>query len=141
MIGGARAARASGLCLLMACSGGVALVSSESVAETVETQKHSNTWRQVGLDSWYGTGHHGKRTASGTRFDMNAMTAAHRSLPLGTMLRVENLANGRSIVVLINDRGPFVGRRIIDLSMAAARRIDLKDRGTGQVALSLVAAR
>jgi rare lipoprotein A len=62
-------------------------------------------------------------------------------VPLGTMLRVENLANGRSIVVRINDRGPFVGRRIIDLSMAAARRIDLKDRGTGQVALSLVAAR
>jgi rare lipoprotein A len=140
MIASARGAAASGICLLMACSGGAAMLSSASFAGTMQEQRSATAWRQVGLASWYGPGHHGKPTASGARFDMNAMTAAHRSLPLGTMLRVENLANGRSIVVRINDRGPFVGRRIIDLSMAAARRIDLKDRGTGRVALSLVSA-
>jgi rare lipoprotein A len=137
MIGSPRVAAALCLWLLMACASGAALVSPASAAGTIQTQKSSTIWRQVGLASWYGPGHHGKRTASGTRFDMNALTAAHQSLPLGTMLRVENLANGRSIVVRINDRGPFVGDRIIDLSMAAARRINLKDRGIGRVALSL----
>ncbi|HEX3500933.1 MAG TPA: septal ring lytic transglycosylase RlpA family protein [Stellaceae bacterium] len=103
-------------------------------------RRNSAAWRQIGLASWYGAEHQGKRTASGARFDMNALTAAHRSLPLGTMLLVENLANRRTILVRVNDRGPFVGARIIDLSQEAARRIGLKESGTGRVALSIAAA-
>jgi rare lipoprotein A len=140
-IGRARAASFTRIWLVLLCAAGLALASSPSVAGTKETHKSAKTWRQVGLASWYGREHHGKRTASGARFDMNAMTAAHRSLPLGTMLRVENLANGRSIVVRVNDRGPFTRDRIIDLSQAAARKIDLEDRGIGRVALSLVGTR
>jgi rare lipoprotein A len=78
-----------------------------------------------GIASWYGLGFHGRRTASGERFDMHALTAAHPSLPFGTRLLVENPANGRSVVVRVNDRGPHVRGRIIDLSHAAARAIGL----------------
>nr|WP_279232081.1 septal ring lytic transglycosylase RlpA family protein [Thermus albus] len=78
---------------------------------------------QEGLAVWYGPGFHGKRTASGEVYDMHALTAAHPSLPFGTRVRVTNLKNGRSVVVRINDRGPFGGRYIIDLSYAAAKAI------------------
>ncbi|GAA5335871.1 MULTISPECIES: septal ring lytic transglycosylase RlpA family protein [Thermus] len=78
---------------------------------------------QEGLAVWYGPGFHGKRTASGEIYDMHALTAAHPTLPFGTRVRVTNLKNGRSVVVRINDRGPFGGRYIIDLSYAAAKAI------------------
>ena len=78
---------------------------------------------QTGKASWYGDAHHGKKTASGETYDMAELTAAHRSLPLGTRVRVVNLENGRSVVVRINDRGPFARGRIIDLSRAAAREL------------------
>lgn len=78
-----------------------------------------------GKASWYGPGFHGKRTASGERFNENAYTAAHRSLPFGTRVRVTNLRNGRMVDVRINDRGPFVRGRIIDLSRAAASEIGM----------------
>lgn len=93
---------------------------------------------QIGVASWYGGWHHGRRTASGTRFDMEALTAAHRSLPLGTLVLVENLANGRSIELRITDRGPYVEGRIIDLSLAAARRLGLEQRGVGLVGLTVL---
>ncbi len=78
---------------------------------------------QEGLAVWYGPGFHGRRTASGEVYDMYALTAAHPSLPFGTRIRVTNLRNGKSVVVRINDRGPFGGKYIIDLSYAAARAI------------------
>lgn len=78
---------------------------------------------QEGLAVWYGPGFHGRRTASGERYDMYALTAAHPSLPFGTRVRVTNLKNGKSVVVRINDRGPFGGRYIIDLSYAAAKTL------------------
>jgi len=78
---------------------------------------------QVGLAVWYGPGFHGRRTASGERYDMHALTAAHPTLPFGTRVRVTNLRNGKSVVVRINDRGPFGGKYIIDLSYAAAKAI------------------
>ncbi|TBH21080.1 septal ring lytic transglycosylase RlpA family protein [Thermus thermamylovorans] len=78
---------------------------------------------QEGLAVWYGPGFHGRRTASGERYDMHALTAAHPTLPFGTRVRVTNLKNGKSVVVRINDRGPFGGRYIIDLSYAAAKAI------------------
>ncbi|MEO3428551.1 septal ring lytic transglycosylase RlpA family protein [Pelagibius sp. CAU 1746] len=93
----------------------------------------------VGLASWYGPGFHGRRTASGKRFDMAALTAAHRSLPFGSRVRVTNLANGRSVVVLINDRGPYVKPRIIDLSRAAARELDFLEDGITRVRIDLLA--
>jgi rare lipoprotein A len=83
---------------------------------------------QRGLASWYGGKHHGGPTASGERFDKNAMTAAHRSLRMNTRVRVTNRRNGRSVVVRINDRGPY-GRAIIDLSEAAARQLDMIEAG------------
>jgi rare lipoprotein A len=81
--------------------------------------------RQDGLASWYGPKHHGKKTASGQPFNQNALTAAHPSLPFGTQVRVTNLANGKQVVVSINDRGPYKGGRIIDLSRAAARKLEM----------------
>jgi rare lipoprotein A len=92
-------------------------------------------FRQIGLASWYGPGFHGKRTASGERFDQNDLTAAHRQLPLGSEVKVTNLENGRSITVAINDRGPYVGGRVIDLSKAAARRLGIVEDGLAEVRL------
>lgn len=89
--------------------------------------------KQVGVASYYGAELHGHRTASGARFNRHAMTAAHRTLPFGTQLRVTNLSNGKSVVVRINDRGPFVRGRIIDVSRAAAERLDMLRSGVAPV--------
>jgi rare lipoprotein A len=91
-----------------------------------------------GTASWYGHPHHGRITASGRRFDMYEFTAAHRTLPMGTRLRVTNLTNGRSVMVTITDRGPFVRRRVIDLSFAAAREIGMIGPGTAPVQLEIL---
>jgi rare lipoprotein A len=93
---------------------------------------------QEGMASWYGPGFHGKQTSSGERYDMNAMTAAHATLPLGTIVRVTNLDNRLSVVVRVNDRGPFVKGRILDLSYAAARRLDMIERGTAWIRLDVL---
>jgi rare lipoprotein A len=93
---------------------------------------------QVGTASWYGSYFHGKETASGEPFNMYDLTAAHPSLPLGTYVKVTNLRNGRSLVVRVNDRGPVVEGRIIDLSYAAARELDFKKQGIQRVRLDLV---
>ncbi len=90
---------------------------------------------QVGSASWYALT---SKTASGERMNPNALTAAHRSLPFGAKVRVENLGNGRSVVVRINDRGPFVGGRVIDLSKAAAARIGMVNQGTAKVRVTRV---
>ena len=96
-------------------------------------------FEQTGVASWYGRQHHGKLTASGEVYDMNALTAAHRTLPLGSRVRVTNLDNGRSVDVRINDRGPFAGNRLIDLSYAAARRLGALGAGVFRVGLRPVA--
>jgi rare lipoprotein A len=90
-------------------------------------------YEEVGLASWYGDRFHGRPTATGERFDMNAMTAAHKTLPLPGLVEVTNLENGRTVVLRVNDRGPFVDARIIDLSRAAARELGLLERGVGRV--------
>lgn len=92
----------------------------------------------IGQASWYGPGFHGRTTASGERFDMNAMTAAHRTLPFGTMVEVSNLETNRSVTVRINDRGPFVDGRIIDVSRAAAAELDMITSGVARVRLRLL---
>ena len=95
--------------------------------------------RQVGWASWYGTYHQGRQTASGERFSRQRLTAAHRSLPLGTKVKVTNLRTKQQVMVKINDRGPYAGRtRIIDLSEAAAKRIGLLEHGTERVEVVVV---
>jgi rare lipoprotein A len=93
---------------------------------------------ETGRASWYGKAHQGKRTASGERFDMHALTAAHRTLPFGTMVRVTDLKSGRSVDVRINDRGPYRRDRIIDLSYEAARKLGFVSRGTTRVEISVL---
>ena len=95
---------------------------------------------QRGIASWYGQAFHNLRTASGERFDMNELTAAHPTLPFGTQLKVRNPANGRAVVVRVNDRGPFTGGRSLDLSRAAASALGLVQRGAGQVEMFLLQA-
>ena len=91
-----------------------------------------------GEASYYGAAFAGNRTASGERFDPDALTCAHRSLPLGTLLRVTNIANGRSVTVRVNDRGPFVRSRLLDMSLAAARDIGMVRSGKAMVKLEIV---
>lgn len=91
-----------------------------------------------GVASWYGPGFHGKKTATGEIFDMYAMTAAHKTLPIPSYAQVTNLENHRSIIVRINDRGPFVGNRELDLSYAAAKNLDMEKDGTGEVEIKVI---
>ncbi|KQT82203.1 septal ring lytic transglycosylase RlpA family protein [Aurantimonas sp. Leaf443] len=91
-----------------------------------------------GSASYYGKQFHGRRTANGERFNMNSMTAAHRTLPFGTKVKVTNSVNGRSVVVRINDRGPFHGNRVIDLSRGAAQSIGMISSGVAKVKLDVV---
>lgn len=93
---------------------------------------------QCGGASWYGPGFHGKKTASGAKFNENAMTAAHKTLPFGTVVKVTDQRTGKSVKVTITDRGPFHKGRIIDLSKAAAAKLGTKSSGTGKVCLTRV---
>jgi rare lipoprotein A len=95
-------------------------------------------WVQEGIASYYADQFHGRRTANGETFDMHALTAAHRALPFNTRVRVTNLDNGRSVVVRINDRGPFVEGRIIDLSLGAAKAVGMIGPGTARVRLQVL---
>ena len=96
------------------------------------------TDRQTGLASWYGPGFYGRPTASGATYTGADLTAAHRALPLGTRVRVTNLENGRRVVVVVDDRGPYVGGRVIDLSTAAARRLDMIRDGVVRVRVEVL---
>ncbi len=94
--------------------------------------------RQEGMASWYGAPYHGRTTASGERYDREGLTAAHRSLPFGTRIRVTNLANGRSLILRVTDRGPFKPDRILDVSRRAARELDFLGPGTAPVRLEVL---
>ena len=111
-----------------------------SVIEKLNTVA-SNTVRkfsQTGAASWYGRQFHGRKTASGETFDMNGLTAAHRSLPLNCYIRVTNKTNGKSVVVKVNDRGPFHGNRVLDLSDGAAKQLGITNAGTAKVNIERV---
>ncbi len=95
-------------------------------------------YRERGVASWYGRKFHGRRTSSGEPYDMFAMTAAHRTLPLPSYVRVRNVANGRAVIVRVNDRGPFSKNRIIDLSYVAAYKLDIVANGTGVVEVEAI---
>jgi len=119
--------------LLPACGRHTPSVGSTST----ETKSRSGIF-EYGIASWYGPGFHGKLTANGETYNMYAMTAAHKELPFDTWLRVDNLDNGRSTIVRINDRGPFIEGRIIDLSLSAAEDIGMVGPGTAQVDLYIL---
>ena len=98
-----------------------------------QTLADSKGFEQQGPASWYGNPFHGRKTANGETYNMNEMTAAHKELPLGTRVEVTNLSNGRKVVVRINDRGPFHGNRVLDLSRAAAQELGTLNAGVAQV--------
>jgi rare lipoprotein A len=104
-------------------------------------ERPAETFRQVGRASWYGPYHHGRKTANGEIFNMNALTAAHRTLPLGTRVKVTNLENGRAVVVRLNDRGPYIDGRIIDLSRKAAEVLGMAEKGLAQVSVEVLKGR
>ncbi len=101
---------------------------------------HARGFEQQGLASWYGRQFHGRRTSNGETYDMYAITAAHKTLPLGTYVRVHNLENGKTLDVRINDRGPFVRGRIIDLSFSAAKALGVVGPGTAKVKITALGA-
>ena len=115
---------------------GVTFATDAKPTSATRVKRH----REVGLASWYGPGFHGKPTASGEIFDMHAMTAAHRTLPLGTMVEVRNRENGRTTVARINDRGPHKRGRIVDLSLGAAEELGIERSGVARVRLTVVRA-
>lgn len=107
---------------------------SDGSAKTHRTKINKGpVFEQTGKASWYGPGFHGKKTATGEIYNQNALTAAHRTLPLGTEVEVTNVKNGKSVEVEINDRGPYVGGRVIDLSRAAAIELGMKEKGLAPV--------
>ena len=101
--------------------------------------KEDYSYDETGIASWYGQGFHGEKTANGEIFNKDELTAAHKTLPLPTLARVTNLDNGRSIVVRINDRGPFSGARIIDVSQRAAQLLGFEAQGTAKVRVQVLA--
>jgi len=117
---------------------GLGCTSSKSRPETTTPSGVKSGYQEKGIASWYGGKFHGRTTASGERYDMNKLTAAHKKLPFGSRVRVTNLDNGRQVEVRITDRGPFVHGRIIDLSREAARRIDMIQAGTARVRIEVI---
>jgi len=111
-----------------------------AIPATPPAEVSSAELKLKGVAAWYGDQFQGRRTASGEAFDLHAFTAAHRTLPFGTLVRVRHACNGRCVIVRINDRGPYGGGRIIDLSQAAAREIGIYRKGRCKVELEVVAA-
>ncbi|MGW8267593.1 MAG: septal ring lytic transglycosylase RlpA family protein [Longimicrobiales bacterium] len=121
--------------------GGSSASPPSPVPEAPETpEASSSAWTQTGVASWYGEDFHGRDTASGEPYDMNDLTCAHPTLSFGTRLRVENLDNGRSVIVRVNDRGPFAKSRILDVSRKAAQELGMIGPGTARVRISVVEA-
>ena len=116
----------------------IAVACTQQKAPSVSRAPAERRHVETGQASWYGKAHQGELTASGERFDMHALTAAHRTLPFGTIVRVTDLRSKRSVNVRINDRGPFRRDRIIDLSYEAARRLGVVSRGTARVKITVI---
>jgi rare lipoprotein A len=134
------------LLLVMGCTKSVAPPSTPT--QTPRPYRVGKTWyhpvpdaigyRERGIASWYGKKFHGRKTSNGETYNMYAMTAAHKTLPMGTRLRVSNLNTNKTVIVRINDRGPFVRGRIIDLSYSAAKEIDMISTGTAPVEIAVI---
>ncbi len=128
------------LIAIAVCMTGPAIAVSvpKDAPNTSTVVKHSRIHTQIGKASWYGAKFHGRRTASGERFNMNALTCAHRTLPLGSWVRVTNMGNQKSVFLRVNDRGPVPVSRVLDLSYAAARKLGMVGAGLGRVRIEPV---
>ena len=126
------------ICTLSACAGARAIAPVDTSQTVGEPTREVRQDELVGRASWYGDRYHGRSTASGEIYDMHALTAAHKTLPFGTVVRVTRTDNRMSVVVKINDRGPFSEGRVIDLSRAAAEEIDMIERGVVDVTLEVL---
>ena len=121
---------------LLAMLGLLVMAGPAPAAQSVDSnQCKAKQMIGTGKASWYGPGFHGHKTANGEIFDMNAMTAAHKTLPLGTWLEVKNEKNGESLIVRVNDRGPYIKGRVLDLSRQAAVKLGLEQQGVGEVTI------
>ena len=114
------------------------LITVVAVIGAIVLWQVAGPYYEVGIASWYGPGFQGNHTANGEIYDMNGISAAHKTLPFGTIVRVVDLDTGRNIVVRINDRGPFIEGRIIDLSRGAAEKLGIVDKGIAHVGLRIV---
>jgi len=114
------------------------LISAVALLGLVLLYQVAGPYYEVGIASWYGPGFDGNYTANGEVYDMNGISAAHKTLPFGTIVRVVEFSTGKSIVVRINDRGPFIEGRIIDLSKGAARELGIIDKGITKVGLRII---
>jgi len=114
------------------------LISVVAVIGAIVLWQVAGPYYEIGIASWYGPGFQGNRTSNGEVYDMNGISAAHKTLPFGTIVRVVDLDTGRSVVVRINDRGPFIKGRIIDLSKGAAEKLGIVDKGIAHVGLRIV---
>lgn len=112
----------------------VTLLFTTNVMAKTKVNQHSTR----GEASYYAGFHHGKKTASGERFNMHSLTAAHRTLPLGSKIKVTNLNNGKEVVVRVNDRGPYAKGRVIDVSLGAAKKLDMIKTGTTKVSIQIL---
>lgn len=106
--------------------------------DKIERMINDDIWDAKGVASWYGRQFHGRKTASGERYNMNAMTAAHRTLPFGSIVKVTDAVSGKSVFVKITDRGPYHGNRIIDLSRGAAKKLGIIKAGTCKIRLTVI---
>jgi rare lipoprotein A len=109
-----------------------------AIQAAAQNAKAGHSWHQTGIASWYGSQFQGKETASGQTFNMDQLTCAHRTLPLGSLVRVTNLQNHKSVVLRVNDRGPVPTNRVIDLSYAAAGKLGMRQKGLARVRISLL---
>jgi len=112
----------------------VTLLFTTNVMAKTKVNQHSTR----GEASYYAGFHHGKKTASGERFNMHSLTAAHRTLPLGSKIKVTNLNNGKEVVVRVNDRGPYAKGRVLDVSLGAAKKLDMIKTGTTKVSIQIL---
>lgn len=135
--GGARAAAVL-LVLAAACAHAPPTSTPESSPAAREEPRAEGSEAEIGLASYYGRAFHGRRTASGARYDMHALTCAHPSAPFGTRLRITEVESGRSVDVTVTDRGPFAPGRVVDLSLAAARKLGIIARGLARVRVERV---
>jgi len=126
------------IAVLAAATAFVGLLAASPTGQGPQFPDTVPEWIQQGRVSWYGPGFHGRRTANGEVFDTHGLTMAHRSLPMGTSVRVTNLENGRTVVLRVNDRGPYVRGRVADLSHAAAERLGFVDDGVVPARIELL---
>ena len=131
-------ARGLGTCFCIALVGCSARVAPVVPAGSPAADSYLIGWTQTGVASWYGEPFHGRLTASGDVYHMDLMTAAHQALPFGTRIRVDNLDNDRSIELVVNDRGPFVKNRILDVSRAGARSLGMIGPGTARISITIL---